>query len=256
MVVHVELPGQFVAPVATYQPTPQTSLFFYINDAISMKPFDGDQFIRQPKSVIVGQQLRPVSININHNHKSVRVGFQPGGLHRLLGVPMYEMIDDSYDAEDVFGADLKQLNERLPYAATAQEIKNLVESFLLSKLTTLKAASTLDIAMLALLKHGGNLSVEELASKSCLSIRQFERLCKQRIGLPPKLFARLVRFSRAYRMREEAPHISWTHIAHTCGYFDQMHFIRDFKEFSGTTPRIIDRQLQQIPVRLQEQMQL
>ena len=88
MVVHVELPGQFMAPVATYQPTPQTSLFFYINDAISMKPFDGDQFIRQPKSVIVGQQLRPVAININHNHKSVRVGFQPGGLHRLLGVPM------------------------------------------------------------------------------------------------------------------------------------------------------------------------
>jgi AraC-like DNA-binding protein len=69
--------------------------------------------------------------------------------------------------------------------------------------------------------------------------------------MSPKVFARLVRFSKAYRMRENFDHLSWTSIAHDCGYFDQMHFIRDFKEFAGVAPGILERELQELPVRLQ-----
>ena len=74
--------------------------------------------------------------------------------------------------------------------------------------------------------------------------------------MPPKLFARIIRFSKAYRLRENFPNMNWTSIAHECGYFDQMHFIRDFKEFAGVSPRIIEKELEQLPVRLQASMQL
>jgi transcriptional regulator GlxA family with amidase domain len=87
-------------------------------------------------------------------------------------------------------------------------------------------------------------------------MRQFERVSKERIGVPPKLFARLVRFSKAYRLRERLPLLSWTSIAFECGYFDQMHLIRDFKEFAGVAPGVIEKALNNTPVRLQAGLQI
>src|SRR5690606_11248384 len=113
-----------------------------------------------------------------------------------------------------------------------------------------------DKAMLELMQSSGNMPIEKVASLACLSIRQFERVSKERIGIPPKFFARLIRFSKAYRMRENFPQMSWTTIAHQCGYFDQMHFIRDFKQFANVTPGIIKRDLEKAPVKLQAELRI
>ncbi|MEJ7663659.1 MAG: helix-turn-helix domain-containing protein [Hymenobacter sp.] len=81
--------------------------------------------------------------------------------------------------------------------------------------------------------------MERLAAAACLSVRQFERKSYERLGFSPKLYSRMIRFSHAYKYKECAPHTSWTEIAHRCGYFDQMHFIRDFKFFTGYAPGIL-----------------
>jgi len=88
-----------------------------------------------------------------------------------------------------------------------------------------------------------------LASRACLSIRQFERVFKQRIGLPPKHFSRLVRFAHAWTIKEQQPDISWTKIAYECGYFDQMHLIRDFQEFAGVNPSSIELEISNSPAK-------
>ncbi|MBL7709805.1 MAG: AraC family transcriptional regulator, partial [Chitinophagaceae bacterium] len=103
---------------------------------------------------------------------------------------------------------------------------------------------------------GGTMPVEKIASLACLSLRQFERVSKERIGLPPKLFARIVRFSKAYRLRENFTGMSWTQIAYECNYFDQMHLIRDFKQFTGVSPRLIEKDLEGSPIRLQATLRL
>ena len=82
------------------------------------------------------------------------------------------------------------------------------------------------------------------------SNRQFERVFRNRIGLLPKFFSRLVRFSRAWLIKETQPDIHWLHLAHECGYYDQMHFIRDFKEFTGANPSQIEAALHDAPVSL------
>jgi transcriptional regulator GlxA family with amidase domain len=75
-----------------------------------------------------------------------------------------------------------------------------------------------------------------VAARACLSVRQFERLSHERLGLPPKTYSRMIRFSHAYKCKEIAPHTSWTEIAHRCGYFDQAHLARDFRFFAGHSP--------------------
>ncbi|MEO6539615.1 MAG: helix-turn-helix domain-containing protein, partial [Ferruginibacter sp.] len=187
---------------------------------------------------------------------AVRVGFHPGGLYRMLGIPMIQMVDESYDATAVFGNELQEVNNRLQEAGSFDEIHGVIEKFLLQKLSALKRALPFDKAMLELLRLNGNVTVEKIASLACLSLRQFERVSKERIGLPPKLFARLVRFSKAYRLRENYATLSWTSIAYECGYFDQMHLIRDFKEFAGVAPGIIEKELENTPVRLQAHLRL
>jgi len=256
MVIDAKVDASSGPVVIPYPPTPQNSLFFYINDQIRVQFDDANGFVLQPRSVIVGPQLTPVKIDINQSHKAVRVGFHPGGLYRFLGFSMHEMIDGNYDAADVFGNDMQRVRQQLQESESFDAIKDVVEQFLLQQLHRLKPVLPFDHAMLQLIKQDGNMPIEEIASLSCLSLRQFERVCKHRIGMPPKLFARIIRFSKAYRLRENFPLKSWTSIAYDCGYFDQMHFIRDFKEFALVAPGIIEKELQQLPVRLQAAMRL
>jgi methylphosphotriester-DNA--protein-cysteine methyltransferase len=69
-----------------------------------------------------------------------------------------------------------------------------------------------------------------------MSTRQFERRFTREIGLPPKLFARIARFEAALESKALSTTNSWTDVANQLGYFDQMHLIHDFKEFSGEVP--------------------
>lgn len=256
MVVHVEIDKTSAPVICPYPPTPQNSLFFYLNDRISVQQDGQGEFVLQPRCVVVGPQVTRVTIDINHSHKAVRVGFHPGGLYRLLGLPLSEMVDGSYDANDVFGNEMNEVNERLQEAENFDAIKDIIEDFLLAKSKKLKLSLPFDNAMLELLKMDGLVSIEKIASLACVSLRQFERVSKERLGIPPKLFARLIRFSKAYRLRENAPKLSWTSIAYECGYFDQMHLIRDFKQFAGVAPGIIEKELNETPVRLQASLRL
>lgn len=256
MVIHAEVESNGSAVVCPYPPAPQNSLFFYINDRIKVMKSDETEFSLQPRSVVVGPMITRVMLDINKSHKAVRVGFHPGGLHRLLGLSMSELIDGHYDAVDVYGSEMEEVNSKLQEAQNFDEIKSVIESFLLKKVDTLKKAIPFDKALLELMHSSGNMPIDKVASLACLSIRQFERVSKERIGVPPKFFARLIRFSKAYRMRENFPQMSWTSIAYNCGYFDQMHFIRDFKQFACVAPGIIEKDLEKAPVRLQAELRI
>jgi len=76
-----------------------------------------------------------------------------------------------------------------------------------------------------------------------MSVRNFERKCKERLGMPAKMYARIARFHKAYKILESRPIISWTDLTYEVGYYDQTHFIKDFKEFTGLTPTLIHKEL-------------
>ncbi|WP_394803580.1 helix-turn-helix domain-containing protein [Niabella hibiscisoli] len=89
----------------------------------------------------------------------------------------------------------------------------------------------------------GNLPISKVAAFASLSIRQFERKAKVSLGVSPKLYSRVLRFTNAWLYREAHPDISWYKITHEFGYADQMHLVDDFKIFCGTTPTGISDQV-------------
>jgi AraC-like DNA-binding protein len=100
-----------------------------------------------------------------------------------------------------------------------------------------------DLAIRMLAQNTNHISIESLSNQFFLSRRQFERKSKERVGVSPQLFSRINRFTRAYKMREACSGHTWTQIAHASGYYDQAHFIRDFKTFSGILPTMVDERL-------------
>ena len=252
--VHVVLPTGIKDVVTPYPPSPFQSLMFYCNDPVSMGRPEQDVFDQQPLAVLVGPQCSRVNIKVHKQLKAIRVDFLPGGMYRMLGVPMHELFDKGFDATTFFHTDERNINEKLQNVSDLEEGKNAVEKFLLNQLKNCKAILPFDSAMRMLMKQDGNMTIENAASLSCLSIKQFERKCKERIGMNPKMYARILKFSKAYRLHEAFPQLSWIDIAHQAGYYDQMHMIRDFKVFAGVNPSVIEQQLLATPLRMQKDL--
>jgi len=249
--IDIELPEKSDAVITPYPPTPLQSLMFYGEDRIAVRWPSQKNFSVQPDIVVVGPQYTRVNIMVRRRLRAVRVDFHPGGLHRLLHVPMVELFDKGFDATDILGHEMKSVNEQIVNADNIDVAKVIVEKYLLSKVRRLKSPLPMDRSLRNLVSNHASCTIESLASDSCMSLRQFERKCKERIGMSPKAFARIVRFSKAYQLREANDEIPWTTIAHHCNYFDQMHMIRDFKEFAGVTPTILEEELSRTPFRMQ-----
>ncbi|MBT8302018.1 MAG: helix-turn-helix domain-containing protein [Maribacter sp.] len=248
------LPEGINEVITPYPPTPFQSLIFYCNHPISMGRAVDANFQKQPFAVLIGPQYSRVNIKVHKQLSAVRVDFLPGGMYRMLGIPMYELFDDGFDALDFFGEKIKTLNGQLRNTPNLVACKKIVEKFLLDQVSKLKELLPVDSALQMLLKHNGHMPVSQTASFSCLSLKQFERKCKERIGMNPKMFARILKFSKAYRLHESCPQLSWTQIAYEAKYYDQMHMIRDFKTFAGVNPSVIEKQLLSTPLRMQKDL--
>lgn len=252
--VNVSLPDTVAEVVTPYPPTPFQSLLFYCQDPVSMQRAGEGTFHQQPSVVLLGPQYSRVNIRVQRQLRAIRVDFLPGALYRILGIPMLELFDGGFDARDFFGPDMKTVCRQLENTGRLEEGKTIVEQWLLRQIARHPTTQPIDAALRVLLTQNGSLPIEQTASLSCLSLKQFERKCRERIGMNPKLYARILKFSKAYRLHEACPQLSWTSIAHEAGYFDQMHMIRDFKTFAAVNPSVIEAELLATPLRMQKDL--
>ncbi|MEJ7738830.1 MAG: helix-turn-helix transcriptional regulator [Chitinophagaceae bacterium] len=242
-------------PVFILPPIQEQAIFFYPYDFVHLELPSSHKLIELPRSVVVARRINRLNVVMGYNHLVIKVGFQPGGLFRLLGIPMSKFEADNKIYEAVyFDKDVPLILEQLNEAVSCEHVVAILQKWLLGKLHHLKKELPMDRALPVILKKGTLSNITEVASQSCVSIRQLERLFQQRIGLSPQFYARLVRFTKAWIIKENNPAINWTNLAYECGYFDQMHLIHDFKEFTGVTPSFIQKDLQNVPVSLQHEV--
>ena len=251
MVNQVDFDPAQPKPSIPFPPLPEHCLFFYPYDCMEVEYQGKNKKQNQASSIIVGPQTERLTIIMGYHHLVIKVGFQPGGLYRLLGIPMPELLrPEAFDASELLGNEVNDVNDQLREAASFVAMKGIVENYLLKKIRNVKQPLPIDAVLPFLIREGGLINIDYLASSACLSNRQFERVFKDRIGLSPKFFSRLVRFANAWVLKEASPTLTWIKIAHQCGYYDQMHLIRDFKEFTGTNPSEIEAAFLKAPINL------
>ncbi|SFQ82656.1 AraC family transcriptional regulator [Hymenobacter arizonensis] len=175
---------------------------------------------------------------------------QPAGKMDFLCLPQGELTNTFIDAEAVWGAELRQLTARLGSAAGWPEMLPLLERFLLGRIARRRAAPhPADAVGQLLLRPGPRLGLDALADYACLSPRQLDRQCVQRLGVGPALYARIARFDRAFRLKNRQPELDWLSVAVACGYHDHQHLAKDYRAFTGRSPGAFYRQDTQAPER-------
>jgi AraC-like DNA-binding protein len=222
-------------PFKAYPPHPQDCLQFYPRDTETVT-FDSNRY--SGKRVVITGQFTAVSNRyIGRNFMTLQVVFQPGALHRLTGLPLNQLNNTYLDADLLLNKEVNLVNEQLFYAKTYPEMIRVVEHYLRQLVrTSKKEAHPLDCIGSKMLVNDEPNLLDWFASEACLCPRQFHRKFKERIGVSPKLFARIVRFNTAYRMKNKYPNMDWLTIAVHCGYYDYQHLVKDYKDLTGLTP--------------------
>ncbi|MGI4884583.1 MAG: helix-turn-helix domain-containing protein [Janthinobacterium lividum] len=238
LVAHVRTADGLPLPAPKPQPpTPYQSLYFYPRDEVCNFHYGQGRALRSPRSILVGPQVSRVDLNFAADHLVVCVACKPGGLHRLLGVPVKELFDFAVDSRAVLGPAVDEVADRLAETTDYGRMVAVVEAYLLRAARRVAGAPRpLDALLPQLLSGWVARPVARLAHEVCLSPRQFERNFFERVGMGPKLYARIARFDQAFRLKEQQPALDWLAVAVQTGYYDYRHLLRDFKAFAGVTP--------------------
>ena len=252
----VNLDSSLPLPLFPMPPIQEQAIFFYPLDVVHLEIPTSHERIELPRSSIVARRFSRHNVMMGYNHMVIKVGFQPGGLYRLFGIPMSEYGADEDVNETALCIDkgIPLIIEQLQEALSFEHMIGIIQKWLLGKLHLVRNELPIDRVLPVILNKGNIGNITELASHACVSTRQLELLFQQRIGLTPQYYARLVRFTKAWTLKESAPDFAWTALAHTCGYFDQMHMLRDFKEFTGVTPTVAEKELRNLPCMLQSEV--
>lgn len=224
-------------PVKPYPPRPEQCIIFYPRDPLTIEYLSTRQKIVQPRSIISGQVVSRQNLHIGNNYIVIKVIFYSGALFHFTHMPLTSITDWNIDAESLFSKEMRLVNERLNSTDDLDIMVAIVEGFLLGQLNKTKIAfSPIDIVAKHLLSQPYGFRLDYLADQSCLSIRQFQRKFSEHVGVSPKLFARISRFHKAFRLKYEYPHFDWLRVAIETGYEDYQHLSKDFQAFANGLP--------------------
>lgn len=212
-------------------------MIFILGDDVK-RITSGDDFTIQPRAMLLGQFVEPFFVEPTGYVDSFAVRFYPYGFANFLKTPIKNLAEKETPIELLFGEqDGKALEERIIQAAGTSERIKIVEEFLLNKLRNKSTIdqvvkSTIDI----IFSTNGGAPINSILNGDSSKRRQLERKFLKQVGMSPKQLCKVIRLQTALRMLLSQQAESLTKIAYESDYYDQAHFIKDFKEFTGTNP--------------------
>lgn len=226
-------------PIKTYTfPIGCPQLIFHKKSALYIPELN----TKQDRLTISGQVNFSSHISAEDSVEMIVVVFHPYAMSAFLNIPISVFYNQEVSGYGLENKKLNCLATRIFDCDDNDLCISLIEQWLFSQLRTNSTTKReVDINRIAAVVHQmhstPNTPISELASIACLSKKQFERIFLATVGMNPKEYARIVRFQKSLKlMQNQTENISQTQIAYQCGYSDQSHFIREFRELSRYTP--------------------
>ncbi|MDR2083595.1 MAG: helix-turn-helix domain-containing protein [Bacteroidales bacterium] len=187
-----------------------------------------------------GQQNDFYDILISDNLSVFSIQFKPQGVSQFFSIPYNELLNNSvplkYLNKDLYA----ELESKLAKESSFQLKVNMVEECLFKLLINNKKDfefRRINNAIESIRITKGNIDIDTLASNACLSRKQFERIFSEYIGISPKQYLKTIRLQATIHFKSKHKNVSMTELTYINGYYDQSHFINDFKTMTGLTPK-------------------
>ena len=213
-------------------------LAFVLGDDIKRYTSE-NEFILQPRAMVIGQTLEPFYIEPTGYVNTFAVRFYPYGFANFVSTPIHELSNKETPLAPLFGEEFsRRLEQEIIEAEGSEQRIEIVERMLLGKLNEESTVdkivkSTID----ALLASKGGTTIQAILQEDASQRRKLERKFRQQIGISPKQLSKVIRLQTALKMILNEDEKSLTHIAYESEFYDQAHFSKDFRQFTGVNPK-------------------
>jgi len=165
------------------------------------------------------------------------VHFHPGGAARFFDIPGGELLDRVVELDAIWGPTADAVHSALLEMPDPLAKLRLLEAFLLQRHRTLSEPDpAIQLALQLFASQPCIQRIDQVVHATGISHRRFIERFTSQVGLGPKRFCRILRFQQVLLRLQDGKPIPWASLAAECGYYDQAHFIHDFRAFSGLNP--------------------
>lgn len=206
-------------------------IIFHYGDPYRIKLVNHSEL--QPKSLLAGQLTKYFFLENTGRSGVLGIKFKPAAITTLFNISMHELTDKVVPLTSRINT-LSRMEVDLRKETQHERKIEVINRNLLS-LSEKYKRGVVDEAVNLIFSTHGSISVTGLTDHLKTGERQLERLFKKFIGLPPKFYARVIRFSHIFQM-VDAKKFTWTDLGLQAGFYDQPHFIKNFKAFTGEDP--------------------
>ncbi len=189
-------------------------------------------------SHVIGIRQNSLRISQTNNQNIFSVRFKLGGIYPFLKIPVYSFANDFFELDLLLGNDYKEIEEKLYEAKTGEKRTAIMDDYLLRKIPGKCYDEYLSVeASLNFLLKNSYQDIKNITGSLNTNYKSLERNFQKVIGLTPAEVLKIRRFNNAVHSMYSCVYNSLTEVAYNCGYFDQSHFIREFKQLTTFTPR-------------------
>ncbi|MBL0745641.1 helix-turn-helix domain-containing protein [Chryseolinea lacunae] len=192
-----------------------------------------------PDVEVLGQLTVPTRLTVAEGTSVLLARIQPHANALFLPPPASDFTNYAVDMQGVFANESREFYEGLVHAGSLDLKIKALDAFLIQKLRTNekmhRKANVISQLCDAIVKAGESFDLRTIANTYGLSTRYIQQLFLDVVGLTPRAFFSLQRFNKSVNLVLSS-NVPLTTIAYDCGYYDQAHFIREFKKFTGITP--------------------
>ena len=184
-----------------------------------------------------GVRTEPISIDSGKEAAMIVVYFKKGLAHPFFPMPMNEIADCVVDADLLWGSWFSSVRERILETSDTTRRFEILEDALLKQFESkLFQNPCVEYAVRQIILQPDQVSFSKMSERIGYSQKHFITMFKNLVGITPKAYLKIARFQKAINEIEHGDDVNWTTISQDCGFYDQSHFINDFRLFSGFTP--------------------
>lgn len=220
----------------TNHPQGTFDLMFALKGGIELQNFRDETFALEDVFMVT-QQEGYFQVRFKPDSLLIGVVFYPEAFRKLFNFPLDEATNKGILFESGLGDDYLDVLNRLRDTFTEKTFSKILDVFFEQRLSKVDYSyNYMDKLIKHIRENNGLITIDKLAFEANMTTRTLQRQVKKSLGVSPKSFSNVMRMKYVLHLINNSSEHHWQDILYQNGYYDQSHFIKDFKRYTGKTP--------------------